>query len=668
MLLLDFSTIGIEDKKTMTALWTPTPERIAQASITDLMAHFNAKLGRSIHDYQGLHQFSVHEPESFWDGVWEHADLIGTRCSPTLTDRGAMPGAKFYPNSTLNFAENCLGHDADDSEIAVISYTEAGTRTVLSWGELRQCVANLRNTLQSLGIGQHDVVAGFVSNGPEAVIASLATLSLGAIWTSCSPDFGVQGVLDRFGQTKPKALVAAHTTQYNNKSIDLTDRVNGLLVELLSVTSAIIFDGPCPKVKAGEISRPGCKVIAYDDAVSGDHALAFEHTPFNHPGFILYSSGTTGVPKCIVHSQGGALIQLVKEHRYHVDIQPFDRVFYYTTCGWMMWNWLLASLASKATIVTYDGSPFVQGAKTLWELCDQDDWHVFGTSAKFIAALEKHDYKPAEQHALKSLKAILSTGSPLAHESFEYVYREIKADLLLGSISGGTDIVSCFCLSCPIQPVYRGELQCAGLGLAVDVVNESGQSVKGEKGELVCRKPFPVMPVEFFGDTDGSKYRAAYFERFNGMWAHGDFAEHTDRGGFVIYGRADATLNPGGVRIGTAEIYRQVEAIPEVLESLAIGQSVGDDVRVVLFVVLREGLELDDELRQQIKMQIRNNTTPRHVPEVIAQVPDLPRTVSGKIVELAVRNVVHGDIVKNIEALANPDALDYFKDHPDVRL
>ena len=652
----------------MTVMWTPSATRIAEAQITDLMAHLNAKLGRALCDYEGLHKLSVHEPEAFWDGVWEHARLIGVKQAPTLTDRRAMPGAQFYPDSTLNFAENCLNHDVDDHHVAVISFTEAGDRSELTWGDLRQQVANLRATLIAQGVRSEDVVAGFVSNGPEAIIASLAALSIGAIWTSCSPDFGVQGVLDRFGQTKPKVLVAAHSTCYNKKAIDLTERVNGLLLELPSVTTAIIFAGACADKRSGEITRPGCQVIQFNDAIAGAHALEFAATPFNHPGFILYSSGTTGVPKCIVHSQGGALIQLVKEHRYHVDIKPLDRVFYYTTCGWMMWNWLLAALASKATIVTYDGSPFVRGAKTLWDLCEHDDWHVFGTSAKYIAAIEKHNYQPGQSHQLRSLKAILSTGSPLAHESFDYVYTMIKNDLLLGSISGGTDIVSCFCLSCPIRPVYRGELQCSGLGLAVDVVDESGQSVVGEKGELVCRQPFPVMPVEFFGDTDGSKYRAAYFDRFPGMWAHGDFAEHTERDGFIIYGRADATLNPGGVRIGTAEIYRQVEAVPEVLESLAIGQSIDDDIRVVLFVVLRDGLELTDDLKSAIKLQIREHTTPRHVPAVIAQVPDLPRTVSGKIVELAVRNIVHGENVKNIEALANPDALDYFKNHPDVCL
>lgn len=652
----------------MTPLWTPSPEQIGSAQITDLMAYFNGRLGRSMHDYAGLHRFSVHEPEAFWEGLWDHAGIGGVRQGPTLVNGRAMPGAQFFPESTVNFAKACLVHGRNDADCALICHQESGDRSTWQWGELRQAVANLAQHLRAFGVSQGQVVAGYLGNGPEAIIGALATLSLGAIWTSCSPDFGVQGVIDRFGQTKPVVLICTLSTRYQNKSIQLGERLQSIVKALPSLTACITCQGPVETLTESFATPESVQHHEWTTLVQGDAPSVFEAVLFNHPGFILYSSGTTGAPKCIVHSQGGALLQLVKEHRYHADIRPGDRVFYYTTCGWMMWNWLIAALASEATVVTYDGSPFAQGTKTLWTRCDQDDWQVFGTSAKYIAALDKHGFRPGDHFPLTALKAVLSTGSPLSHESFDFVYGAIKPDLLLGSISGGTDILSCFCLSCPILPVYRGQLQCMGLGLAVDVVDEHGESVTGEKGELVCRQPFPVMPVGFFGDADGSRYRAAYFERFPGLWAHGDFAEKTAEGGVIIYGRADATLNPGGVRIGTAEIYRQVETIPEVLESLAIGQPTGDDVRVVLFVVLAEGAVLDGALRERIKTTIRDNTTARHVPAVIAQVPELPRTVSGKIVELAVRNVVQGEPVNNKEALANPDALQYFQNHPDLHL
>ena len=649
----------------MTALWTPTTDRIAQAAITDLMAHFNAKLGRSMHDYSGLHKFSVHEPESFWDGVWDHAKFIGERKGPSLTERHAMPGAQFYPESTLNFAENCLAHDAPNDVIAVISYTEKGERSEITWGDLRQQVANVRHRLQSLGVRSEDVVAGFVSNGVEAIIASLATLSLGAIWTSCSPDFGIQGVLDRFGQTKPKVLIAAHTTCYNNKAIDLSERVNGLLVELPSVTAAMIFPGACPDVISRPIQRPGCEVVEFDRAITGEHDLTFEPTAFSHPGFILYSSGTTGVPKCIVHSQGGALLQLVKEHRYHVDLKPFDRVFYYTTCGWMMWNWLVAGLGAGACITLYDGNPMFPDPNVLWRWAEEAGVTVFGTSAKYLAALEQMDAVPNTAANTSKIRLILSTGSPLIDESFDYCYDKIRhpaSEMSLASISGGTDLNGCFVGGVPWRPVVRGEIQGPGLGMAVQVYDSDGQAVLNEMGELVCEQAFPSMPLGFWGDDDAqTKYRSAYFEKFPGVWHHGDFMMFTEEGGIRITGRSDATLNPGGVRIGTAEIYRVVEAMDEVVDSIVIGRPIEGDVEVMLFVQLADGVSLDEALVKKIRGDIRAGCTPRHVPAHVQAVPDIPYTISGKKVELAVRCVVLGQEVKNKDALKNPEALDAYR-------
>jgi len=569
-----------------------------------------------------------------------------------------MPGTRWFPDARLNFAENLLRRR--DDGIAIEFATEGGLRRRLSWAELADQVARVAHGLRQAGVGQGDRVAGYLPNLPEAVIAMLAAASIGAIWSSCSPDFGVQGVLDRFGQIRPKVLFAAAAYRYNGKTHDCTARLVELLPQLPTVERLILVPHVADSVDSAAL---GSRAVVWDDfAQANPPPLEFAQLPFDHPLYILYSSGTTGVPKCIVHGAGGTLLQHLKELLLHTDLRRDDRFFYFTTCGWMMWNWLVSGLAVGATLVLYDGSPFHPDGNVLWDLADELDIAIFGTSAKWIAACDKAGVRPRRTHRLEKLRAILSTGSPLLPESFDYVYREVKDDVQLSSISGGTDIVSCFALGNPLLPVYAGELQCRGLGMKVEIRNDDGQVVEDETGELTCSQAFPSMPVMFWNDADGSRYRAAYFDKFEGIWSHGDYARLTPRGGVVIYGRSDATLNPGGVRIGTAEIYRQVEKLDEVLESLCVGQEWDGDVRVVLFVVLREGIVLDSALVERIRSTIRANTTPRHVPARVIAVPELPRTVSGKITELAVRDVIHGRAVKNTSALANPEALNHFRD------
>ncbi len=639
----------------MQPLWTPTPERIAHSQLVDLMATVNRETGRAIGDYPSLHRFSVHEPERFWPILWHHAGLQGEMGERVLSSR-AMPGSQFFPDGSLNLAENCLMR-GDPSALAMIVYREHGKIEQLTRDALVQRVATLQNALIEAGIGSGDVVAGFLPNGAEAIIGALATLSLGAIWTSCSPDFGVEAVIDRFGQIKPKALLAVSQVLYGGTLRDVSTITLALLARIPSITTCFHVGQGAP------ITHVGCRVREIAELSVHNEPPTFVRVSTQHPAFILYSSGTTGAPKCIIHSHLGALLQVVKEHRYHVDLKPGDRLFFYTTCGWMMWNWLCLGLASEAALMIYDGSPFASGPETLWSLAAQDQWTVFGTSAKYLSALDKAGYRPATED-LSHLKAILSTGSPLAPATFEFVYRDIKADVLLGSISGGTDILSCFCLCCPILPVYSGQLQCAGLGLDVDVLDHEGTPITATQGELVCRRPFPSMPLGFFNDTDGHRYQAAYFQRFAGLWTHGDFAERTEEGGFIIHGRSDTTLNPGGVRIGTAEIYRALDDLDSIRDAVAIGLRRGDDEDIVLFVVLAEGDILTDAMERMLRDRIRHARSPRHVPKIIAQVADVPRTVSGKIAELAVRQMVHGEPIGNMDALANPDALAHFKNHP----
>ncbi|ELM3720454.1 acetoacetate--CoA ligase [Aeromonas hydrophila] len=638
-------------------LWQPDQERIQQSNLQHFMAEVNRFHGLQLHSYAQLYQWSVEKTTRFWPLVWQHCGVKGELGNIVAENRQEMQRTRWFPDSRLNFAENLLRRQDDTP--AIISRIEGSPSQTLSWRELADQVARLAQWLRGQGIGGGDVVAAYLPNIPQTVVAMLATTSLGAIWTSTSPDFGEASVVERFGQTRPRVLFAVDGYRYNGKAIDIQDKVAGVVSQIDSIEQTVMIPLLGHPLQLGHDWR---QILAGQP----DASLQFEPMAFNDPLYILYSSGTTGKPKCIVHGIGGTLLQHLKEHQLHCDIKPGERIFYFTTCGWMMWNWLVSALASGATLVLYDGSPFYPDGNVLWDLARDEEVALFGTSAKYLDALHKQGYTPIKTHQLPQLRLICSTGSVLTPEGFDYVYQQIKQDVQLSSISGGTDICSCFVIGNPISPVYRGESQGRGLGLAVQVFNEAGQQVQGEKGELVCTKPFPAQPIGFWGDASGNKYHAAYFERFDNIWCHGDWIELTPTGGILFYGRSDATLNPGGVRIGTSEIYRYVEQLEEVEESIVIGQQWQQDERVVLFVKLKPGLMLDEALRERIRQQVRLHCTARHVPARILQVDAIPRTKSGKIVELAVREVVHNRPVNNTHALADPEVLSQYRDRPEL--
>jgi len=667
-------------------LWQPSAKLLREARVTAFRALVNERHALDLSDFHALHAWSIAEREAFWVALWDFAEVRAEQRGDRVLIDDTMPGARWFPDARLNFAENLLhgdglrgdGRRGADETPAIIACGEDGAMRSLSFDQLRREVDALAAWLADQGVGVGDRVAGFVANVPEAVVAMLATASLGAVWSSCSPDFGIEGVHDRFGQIRPKVLIAVDGYRYAGRVHDVSDTVGELVERLDSLVGVVIVpfagDGRPGGRAVGMSCEWGAALVAGRQALAAQGIARLEPPmlPFDHPLYILYSSGTTGQPKCIVHGAGGTLLQHLKEHQLHADVRPGDKVFFFTTCGWMMWNWLVTGLAAGATIVLYDGSPFHPDGNTLFDLAESVGVTQFGTSAKFIDACAKASIAPAQTHRLEHLRSVLSTGSPLVPESFDYVYEHIGADLCLSSMSGGTDIVSCFSLGASVLPVHRGELQCLGLGMDVQVYDDQGQPLPaGEKGELVCAQAFPSMPIGFLDDPGDARYRRAYFERYDvpaeqAVWCHGDFVSRTAHGGLIIHGRSDAVLNPGGVRIGTAEIYRPVETFDEVLEAIVIGQRWQGDVRVVLFVRLREGMSLDDTLRDRIKSRVRERATPRHVPARIVQVSDIPRTRSGKLVELAVARCVHGEAIDNREALANPEALDLFADLPEL--
>lgn len=634
-------------------IWSPTSDKVKFSHLTKFMND----CGQACTNYHDFWQWSVNNLEEFWEQFWDYADIIGTKGGVTLHEPDKMLGGQFFTEGTINYAQNILKYRTDKP--AILFEGENGIEGNLSFNDLYDQVSLWIQTLEAHGIKQGDRVAALMPNIPETIIAYLATAAIGAIWSSASPDFGLQGIIDRFDQIKPKIFITVDGYHYGGKEIKCLDKIKQVEGKLKSIETILVVEylNSNPDISNIKKSKSASKTLTEYKPKDID----FVTMPFNHPLCIMFSSGTTGVPKCIVHGHGGTLLQHIKEHQLQCDVQAGDRVFYYTTCGWMMWNWLVSALASEATLVLYEGSPFHPKRRRLWDLADKYKITLFGTAAKYIDALNKMRVHPAESHDLQHLKTIASTGSPLVHESFDFVHAHIKQDVHLSSISGGTDIVSCFVLGNSISPVYRGEIQGAGLGMAIDVYDRDGNKTPyGESGEMVCTKPFPCMPIYFWNDENGTKFKKAYFENFENIWCHGDWIERTENEGFIIHGRSDATLNPGGIRIGTAEIYRQAEKIPEILESIAIGQDWKGDSRVVLFVKLQDSVTLDDDLIKTIKTQIKEGATPRHVPSRIIQVADIPRTKSGKITELAVRDVVHGREVKNKEALQNPEALDLY--------